>query len=77
MTGNPGGEAFHEPRGSPVTNRTPATRCRTHESTVGVRYEVNYSTYLRFAYTSQWVGLDNADGTPRFDVLALEVGWMF
>ena len=34
-------------------------------------------TFLRFSYTSQWMDFDNASSTPRFDVLGLEVGWMF
>jgi len=29
------------------------------------------------AWTSQWMDLGNATSTPRFDVISLEIGWMF
>jgi len=34
-------------------------------------------TFMRFGYTSQWLALDNSSGTPRFDVIGVEIGWMF
>jgi hypothetical protein len=49
----------------------------SYQASLGIRYEFGYSSYLRFAYTSQWIGLSRANGTPRFDVLSAEFGWMF
>lgn len=50
----------------------------SYQATLGVRYDFNNDmTFLRFGYTSQWQQFDNTDGTPRFDVIGLEVGWMF
>lgn len=44
---------------------------------VDVRSEFNFSSYLRFAYTSQWINLSSASRTSRFDVISAEFGWMF
>ena len=49
----------------------------SYQALLGVRYDFGYNKYVRFAYTSQWVALSNADGTPRFDVLSAEFGWIF
>ncbi len=49
----------------------------SYQASIGLRYEFNYNNYVRFAYTSQWVSLGSANGTPRFDVLSAEFGWMF
>lgn len=32
---------------------------------------------MRLGYTSQWMSFDNASGTPRFDVVILDIGWLF
>jgi len=57
---------------------TKSTDAFSYQATLGLRYEFdNDMTFMRFGYTSQWLQLDNADGTPRFDVIGLEIGWMF
>ena len=48
-----------------------------YQAMLGLRYSFNPSTFLRLTYTSQWLQLDKADGSPRFDVAGLEIGWMF
>ncbi|MEE4271098.1 MAG: outer membrane beta-barrel protein [Thermoanaerobaculales bacterium] len=60
-----------------TTYPTKTTDAFSYQASVGLRYEFNYSTFLDFGYTSQWLALSNADGTPRFDVFSLEIGWMF
>ena len=49
----------------------------SYQALIGLRYEFNYTTFLKFNYTSQWMDFSNAKGTPRFDVFMLEIGWMF
>ena len=49
----------------------------SYQALLGVRYEFNEMTFMKFSYTSQWMDLPNADGTPRFDVFGLEIGWIF
>ncbi|MEX1311904.1 MAG: outer membrane beta-barrel protein [Candidatus Sulfomarinibacteraceae bacterium] len=49
----------------------------SYQALLGVRYDFGYNTYVRFAYTSQWISLSSANGTPRFDVLSAEFGWIF
>ena len=49
----------------------------SYQASLGVRWDFNYSTFARLAWTSQWQTWGNANGTPRFDVIALEIGWMF
>jgi len=49
----------------------------SYQASLGLRYEFNYSTFLRLNYTSQWLNLSHASGTPRFDVIGLDFGWMF
>jgi opacity protein-like surface antigen len=57
---------------------TKTTDAFSYQATVGLRYTFdNDMTFLRFGYTSQWQEFESADGTPRFDVIGLEVGWMF
>jgi hypothetical protein len=56
---------------------TKGTDGLSYQAILGLRYEFNDSTFLRFSYTSQWMDLGNADSTPRFDVINLEIGWMF
>ena len=48
-----------------------------YQATIGLRYEFNYSTFMRFNYSSQWLDFGNATSTPRYDVLGLDIGWMF
>ncbi len=49
----------------------------SYQAILGLRYELSFSTFLRFSYTSQWQDLRRAEDTPRFDVIGLEFGWMF
>jgi opacity protein-like surface antigen len=57
---------------------TKSTDAMSYQATLGLRYEFpNDMTFMRFGYTSQWLDLDNSNGTPRFDVIAVEIGWMF
>jgi opacity protein-like surface antigen len=49
----------------------------SYQAMLGLRYAFNPSTFLRFSYASQWVDINNATSTPRFDVIGLEIGWMF
>ena len=50
----------------------------SYQATVGLRYEFdNDRTFLRLGYTSQWMDFDASSGTPRFDVIVLDIGWMF
>lgn len=50
----------------------------SYQAFVGLRYEFpGHSTFMRFAYTSQWMDFSNTDGTPRFDLFSFDFGWMF
>jgi len=60
-----------------TTYPTKTTDAFSYQASLGVRWDFNYSTFGRLAYTSQWQSFDNADGTPRFDVISVEIGWMF
>jgi len=49
---------------------TKSTDALSYQATLGLRYEFpNDMTFMRFGYTSQWLDLDNSNGTPRFDVI--------
>jgi opacity protein-like surface antigen len=56
---------------------TKTTDAFSYQATAGLRWALNPSTFLRLAYNSQWIQLGDAEGTPRFDAVALEVGWIF
>jgi opacity protein-like surface antigen len=56
---------------------TKATDAFTYQGIVGLRYAFNPRTFLRLSYVSQWTQLDKATTTPRFDVIGLEIGWLF
>lgn len=49
----------------------------SYQALAGLRLDLNRTTFLRVGYTSQWLDLGKAEGNPRFDVLGLEIGWMF
>ncbi len=50
----------------------------TYQATLGLRYDFdNDRTFMRLGYTSQWMDFDAASGTPRFDVIVLDFGWLF
>lgn len=44
---------------------------------LGVRWEMNPGTFLRFGYEQRWLDIDHALGTPAFGALRLEIGSMF
>ena len=57
---------------------TETTDAFSYQALLGVRYEFdNDRTFLRLGYTSQWMDFSSASGTPRFDVIVLDIGWMF
>ena len=56
---------------------TKSTDAFTYQAMLGLRYAFNPTTFLRLSYVSQWTSLDQATSTPRFDIIGLEVGWMF
>jgi opacity protein-like surface antigen len=61
-----------------TTYPTKSSDAFSYQATLGLRYEFpNDMTFMRFGYTSQWLALDNSNGTPRFDVIGVEIGWMF
>ncbi|MCU0305216.1 MAG: porin family protein [Thermoanaerobaculales bacterium] len=60
-----------------TTYPTKTTDAFTYQATLGLRYQFNYSTFLTVSYTSQWQDFDQAESTPRFDVIGLGIGWMF
>jgi opacity protein-like surface antigen len=60
-----------------TTYPTKTTDAFSYQASLGVRWDFNYSTFARLAWTSQWQQWGKANGTPRFDVIALEIGWMF
>jgi len=50
----------------------------SYQATLGLRYEFdNDMTFLRLGYTSQWMDFDASSGAPRFDMIVLDIGWMF
>jgi opacity protein-like surface antigen len=60
-----------------TTYPTKSTDAFAYQATVGVRWDFNYNTFVRVGYVSQWLDFDNAQGTPRFDGINLEIGWLF
>ncbi len=50
----------------------------SYQALIGLRYTFDSDrTFLRLGYTSQWMDFDSASGTPRFDVITLDFGWIF
>ena len=50
----------------------------SYQAALGLRYTFdNDTTFMKLGWTSQWMDFDNASGTPRFDVITLEIGWLF
>jgi opacity protein-like surface antigen len=49
----------------------------SYQASLGVRWDFNYSTFSRLSWTSQWMDMGSATSTPRFDIIMLEIGWMF
>jgi opacity protein-like surface antigen len=50
----------------------------SYQALIGLRYTFDSDqSYVQLGYTSQWMDFDGASGTPRFDVITLDFGWMF
>ena len=50
----------------------------SYQAALGLRYTFdNDTTFVKLGWTSQWMDFDNASGTPRFDVISLDFGWIF
>ncbi len=61
-----------------TTYPTETTNTFSYQTLLGLRYDFdNDMTFMRLGYTSQWMDFSNAKGTPRFDVIMLEIGWIF
>jgi opacity protein-like surface antigen len=57
---------------------TKTTDAFSYQALVGLRYDFdNDRSFMRLGYTSQWLDFDNTSGTPRFDVIGFEFGWIF
>jgi opacity protein-like surface antigen len=61
-----------------TTYPTKTTDAFSYQATLGLRYTFDSDrTFMRLGWTSQWMDFDNASGTPRFDVINLDFGWIF
>lgn len=50
----------------------------SYQAKLGLRYTFDSdNSFLQLGYTSQWMDFDNTSGTPRFDVITLDYGWIF
>jgi opacity protein-like surface antigen len=50
----------------------------SYQAFVGLRYTFDSDrSFLQLGYTSQWMDFSSASGTPRFDVITLDYGWIF
>jgi opacity protein-like surface antigen len=50
----------------------------SYQALLGLRYTFDSDrTFLQLGYTSQWMDFDASSGTPRFDVITLDFGWIF
>ena len=50
----------------------------SYQALLGIRYTFDSDrSFLQLGYTSQWMDFDSAGGTPRFDVIRLDYGWIF
>jgi opacity protein-like surface antigen len=50
----------------------------SYQALIGLRYTFDSDrTFVQLGYTSQWMDFDRASGTPRFDVITLDFGWIF
>jgi opacity protein-like surface antigen len=50
----------------------------SYQALAGVRYTFDSDrSFLQLGYTSQWMDFDSSSGTPRFDVITLDFGWIF
>jgi opacity protein-like surface antigen len=50
----------------------------SYQAHLGLRYTFDSDyTFIDLGYTSQWMDFDKASGSPRFDVITLDFGWIF
>ena len=81
VDGPPVGGCWWDPWLGYVCSTTYPTKTKSafsYQATLGLRYTFdNDRSFLRLGYTSQWMDFDNANSTPRFDVIVLDFGWMF
>ncbi len=50
----------------------------SYQAALGLRYTFdNDTTFMKLGWTSQWMDFDAASGTPRFDVIVLDLGFLF
>jgi opacity protein-like surface antigen len=60
-----------------TTYPTETRNAFSYQVSLGVRWDFNYSTFARLNYTSKWQQWGSSNGTPRFDIIGMEIGWMF
>jgi opacity protein-like surface antigen len=48
-----------------------------YELGLGLRYDYSYNLFVDGSYKMKWVDFDNANGSPSFDGLQLNLGWKF
>jgi opacity protein-like surface antigen len=57
---------------------TASTDAFSYQATAGLRYTFDSDrSFLRLGYTAQFMDFENSSGTPRFDVIVLDFGWIF
>ena len=79
-TGPPQGVCWWDPWWGWVCYETYPTDTRdafSYQALLGLRYEFNPMSFMKLSYTSQWMDFSGPDSTPRFDIIGLELGWMF
>ena len=81
VDGPPSGGCWWDPWWGYVCNTSYPTKTKSafsYQATLGLRYTFDSDNmFMRLGYTSQWMSFDNASGTPRFDVVILDIGWLF
>lgn len=81
VDGPPSGGCWWDPWWGYVCYTSYPTKTKSafsYQATLGLRYTFDSDNiFMRLGYTSQWMDFDNASGTPRFDVVILDIGWLF
>jgi opacity protein-like surface antigen len=49
----------------------------TYNASVGLRYQFSPTFFTRLGYQMSWLDLGQANGTPSFDQVRLDFGWMY
>jgi opacity protein-like surface antigen len=60
-----------------TTYPTKSSDAFTYNIGAGLRYQFNPGFFMRLGYDMRWLDLGKADGTPAFDQVRLDFGWMF